>query len=150
MEMQLATLEGLLEPNDELATKNSRQHLEGKEETILRFYLVRVIETQPASGNDAMHMGMQGELLTPGMQDAEEANFRAEVPGIASHFQKSFRTGAKQQAIEKFFVLQRQACELCRKREDHMDVVRREKFLLTRSDPTVAGSGLTLRAVAEL
>src|ERR1700758_3805444 len=94
-----------------------------------------------------MHMGMQGELLTPGMQHAEEANFRAEVSGIASHFQKSFRAGAKQQAIEKFFVLQRQGCELCRKREDHMDVVRREKFLLTRSDPAVPGSGLTLRAV---
>src|SRR5208282_4107845 len=31
--------------------------------------------------------------------------------------------------------------------EDHMDVARREKFSLTRGDPTVAGSGLTLRAV---
>jgi hypothetical protein len=29
-----------------------------------------------------------------------------------------------------------------------VDVARREKFLLTRSDPAVPGSGLTLRAVA--
>src|ERR1700735_4214154 len=31
--------------------------------------------------------------------------------------------------------------------EDNMDVARREKFLTTRLEPTVAGVGLTLRAV---
>ena len=95
-----------------------------------------------------MHMGMQGKLLTPGMQHAEETDFRAEVSGIASHFEKSFRTATKQQAIDEFLVLQRQGCQLRRKREDHVNVARREEFLLTRGDPTVTGSGLTLRAVA--
>jgi hypothetical protein len=57
-----------------------------------------------------MHMGMQGELLTPGVQHAEETKFCAEVSGIARDFEKSFRTGAKQQAVDEFFILRRQGC----------------------------------------
>ena len=95
-----------------------------------------------------MHMGMQGELLTPGVQHAEETDFCTEMFGIARDFEKSFGTGAKQQAIEEFLILQHQGCQLRRKREDHVNVARWEKFLLTRGDPTVAGRGLTLRAVA--
>ena len=63
-----------------------------------------VIETQPTGGNDAVHMGMQVELLIPGMQDAEETNFRAEVPRITSDFEKRFGTGPEQQAIEELLV----------------------------------------------
>ena len=106
-----------------------------------------MIEAQPTSGNDAMHMGMQAELLTPGVQHTEETNFSAEVSGIASDFQKCFVTGPEQQAIDELLVLQSQVCQLRRQCENNMDVARRKKFLATRYDPTVAGSGLTLRAV---
>lgn len=52
-----------------------------------------------------MNVGMQAELLTPGVQHTEETNFGAQVSGIARHFEKSFRTGAKQQAVDDFSVL---------------------------------------------
>src|SRR5713226_6780177 len=94
-----------------------------------------------------MDMGMKPELLTPGMQHGEEAQFRAEVSRIASDFEKSFRTGAEQQIVDDFLVLQSQWSELRRKCEDHMDVVRREKFSLTCGDPPFPSAGLTLRAV---
>ena len=45
-----------------------------------------------------MDMGMEPELLIPGMQHGEEADFRAEVFRVASDFEKSFCTGAEQQA----------------------------------------------------
>jgi hypothetical protein len=54
-----------------------------------------VIGTQPTGGNDAMQMGMQGELLTPGVQHAEETDFCTEMFGIARDFEKSFRTGSE-------------------------------------------------------
>ena len=95
-----------------------------------------------------MDMGMKPELLIPGVQHGEEANFRAEVSRIASDFEKSFRTGAEQQIVDDFLVLQGQWRQLRRKCEDHMDVARREKFSSTCGDPTFPGSGLTLRAVA--
>ena len=58
----------------------------------------RVIERQPTGGNDAMDMGMESELLIPGMQHGEEADFRAEVLWIASDFEECLCTGAEQQS----------------------------------------------------
>jgi len=55
-----------------------------------------------------MHMGMKSELLIPGVQHAEETDFRAEMSGIASGFEKSFRTGAKQKIVDDLLVLQSQ------------------------------------------
>ena len=95
-----------------------------------------------------MDMGMEPELLIPGMQHGEEADFRAEVFRIASDFEKCFCTGAEQQIVDDFLVLQGQWSKLRRKCEDHMDVARREKFSLTCGDPAFAGRGLTLRAVS--
>src|SRR6202521_382945 len=88
-----------------------------------------------------MDMGMEPELLIPGMQHGEEADFRAEVFRTASDFEKCFCTGAEQQIVDDFLVLQSQWSELRRKCEDHMDVARGEKFSLTCR-------GLTLRAVS--
>ena len=95
-----------------------------------------------------MDMRMSVELLTPGMQHAEEANFRTEVFRIARNFLKGFRTGAKQEIVEDLFVLQdqwRQAVGQC---EDDVQVAGREQFSSTRSDPAFPSSDLTLRAVA--
>ena len=67
---------------------------------------------------------------------------------IASDFEKSFRTGTEQEIVDDLLVLQHQWRQLARKCEDHVHVARREKFSLTRGDPTFPSSGLTLRAVA--
>jgi hypothetical protein len=66
---------------------------------------VSVIETQPTGGNDAVDMGMQAQPLTPSVQHAEETDFRAEVFRITLDFEKCFRAGSEQQAIEQPFVL---------------------------------------------
>src|SRR5260221_3513839 len=95
-----------------------------------------------------MDMGMEPELLIPGMQHGEEADFRAEVFRISSDFEKCFCTGAEQQIVDDFLVLQSQWSKLWRKCEDHMDVARREKFSLPCGDPAFPGRGLTLRAVS--
>ena len=52
-----------------------------------------------------MNVRMNVELLTPGVQHAEEANLRAEVSRIACHFEKSFRTGTEQETVEDLLVL---------------------------------------------
>lgn len=147
-EVELAVLEGPLEAGDELAAKDSGENFEGKEETVSRVNPAGVIETESAGRNDAMHMRMQAELLIPGVQYAEEANFRTQVSGIASHLEKGFCTGAKQQVIEKPFVVLGQGHQLCRKCENHMDVRGWEKLLATRLDPAIPRRDLTLRAVA--
>ena len=56
-------------------------------------YVVKTVSA-PASRNDAMDMRVQTEPLIPRVQYAEETNFRALMSGIASDFEKGFRTGA--------------------------------------------------------
>ena len=93
-------------------------------------------------------MRVRGELLVPGMQDAEEADLCAEVSGIASDFQQRFCTGAEQEIVKDFLVLQYHRRQATRQGEDHMEIARGEKLLLTGSDPAVPSGGLTLRAMA--
>src|SRR5450755_2066261 len=49
--------------------------------------------------------------------------------------------------VQEFPVLQGERCQFMRQGKDNMDVARGEKLLTTRFEPTVAGVGLTLRAV---
>jgi hypothetical protein len=91
-----------------------------------------------------MDVRVNFEFLSPGVQDAEEADFCTEMLGIARNFEKGFGTGAKQEIVEDLLVLQNQGGQMTGKREDHMGVASREQFLTTRFDPAVAGSRLTL------
>src|SRR6266852_8805929 len=94
-----------------------------------------------------MDMRVGRELLTPGMQNAKEADFCTEVFGIAGHFEKGFRTGAKQEIVDDPLVLQDQGGQMTGKREDHMHVRRGKKFPATLFQPTIACARLTLWAV---
>ena len=105
MEVEPAVMEGLPENGDELAAKNAPKDLDREEKARARFYPMGVIETQPASRNDAVDMRVQTEPLIPRVQYAEETDFRAEVARIASDFEKGFRTGAEQHVIDDLFVL---------------------------------------------
>src|SRR6266566_5125184 len=131
----------------ELAAKDATEHRDGKKEIVAWFDPAGVIGGQSTGWHQAMDMRVGRELLTPGMQNAAEADFRTEVLGIAGHFEKSFRTGAKQEIVEDFLVLQDQGGQRTRKRENHMDVTRGEKLLATRCEPAVASSCLALWTV---
>ncbi len=53
-----------------------------------------------------MDMRVKLEFLIPGVQHAEEADFRAEVFWITRDLQKRLRTGAKQEIVDGLLVLQ--------------------------------------------
>jgi hypothetical protein len=147
MKIELAVMKGTLERFVEFAAKDSAEHLDGKKEIIAWFDPVRVIGRQPTGRHHAMYMRVKFEFLSPGVQDAEEADFCTEMLGIARDFQKSFRTGAKQEIVDDLLVLQDQWPQPVGQCEDHMDVTRWEKLLAPRCEPAIASSCLTLRAV---
>src|SRR5258708_30994667 len=147
MKVELAVSKGALERFVELSAKDVTEHLDGKKEIVAWFDPARVIGRESTGRHHAMYMRVKFEFLTPGMQNTEEADFCAEVFGIAGHFEESFCTGAKQEIVEDLLVLQNQRGQMTRKGEDHMDVARREKLLLTCCEPAIASSCLTLRAV---
>src|SRR6266704_6478447 len=104
--MESAVLQCSFKTSDELAAKHAAEHLDGKKEPVTRSNPALVIERQAAGRNHAMDMRVKTKLLIPGMQHAEEADLRAEMFGIASNFEKRFRTGAKQKIVNDLLVLQ--------------------------------------------
>ena len=70
-------------------------------------------------------MRVHFELLAPGVQHAEEADFRTEVSRVARHFAKGFRTNTKQKIVEDLLVLQDQWRQVTGQGEHDMGVGRR-------------------------
>jgi hypothetical protein len=94
-----------------------------------------------------MGMRVMFEFLIPGVEHIEEADLGVEMLGIASDLEEGFGTGLQQQIVEDFLVLQSERRQFMGQGEDNMNVARRQKFLTTRFEPTVASVGLTLWAV---
>ena len=132
VEAELAVVEGPFESGDKLAAENTTQHLSGEEEAIAGVDPALVIGGEAAGRDHAMDMGMMLQFLIPTMEHAEEADFSAEMAGIARHFEQRFSTGLEQQTVDHLLVLQSQRGEPPRKGEDHMDVGSRQKFAAAR------------------
>ena len=96
VESQPAVAKGALESRHKLAAKDATEYLDGEKEGLAIFDPTGVIEGESAGRNHAMDMRVKPELLIPGVQYAEETDFSTEMRGIASNFQKCFRTAAKQ------------------------------------------------------
>ncbi len=90
-------------------------------------------------------MRLQG--LSPGMQDAEESDLRAEMFGVGGHFQQGGRRGLEQESKQDLLILPDQRHEAVRHAEDQVVVAYRQEFLLPLMQPLLPGIGLTLRAV---
>src|SRR5256885_642291 len=103
-----------------------------------------VIWGQAAGWNHAVDMRMNLEILSPGMQDAEEPDLGAEMFGIGSDFHQSRGAGAKQKVVDDLLVLERQPRQFVRDRKDHMHVLHGQQFFAAIDKPLVAGIGLAL------
>ncbi len=106
MEAELALTEVAFQSDDKLAAKNLSEHRDGKKEASVRGHPNRVIGRQSAGGHHTVGMGVMFEFLIPGVEHTEEADFGAEMLGIAGDFEEGFGTGLQQQMVQDFLVLQ--------------------------------------------
>jgi hypothetical protein len=56
------------------------------------------------------------------VQDTEKADLGAEMSGVGGDFDQCVGTGAEEQTVDHFFVLQRQRCQLMGERENDMSI----------------------------
>lgn len=105
VELDLALVEGRLQCGDALAAKDTAENLHWQKERSSRRDPVRVVRSKPASGNDAMDMGMVQQSLVPCMEHAEEADLRAQVTRVASNLQQGCGTSMEEQVVDQPFVL---------------------------------------------
>ena len=96
MELQLSGRMGLLESFQKLATKDFPENVCGQEKAHApRAHPVRMKAIGTARSRDAVNVRMVLQLLIPGMQNAEETDFGAEVSGICSDFNQRLGAGTK-------------------------------------------------------
>ena len=89
-----------LQEIEELATKHAAEDLDWEEEGIFRMNPVGVAWIETAGGNDAVEMRMQSQVLSPGMQNAEEADLGSKVLGVCRNFEHGLRASAEEQIIK--------------------------------------------------
>src|SRR4051794_3208424 len=91
---------------NELAAEDLPENFDGEEKGILRTNPLRVVRREPPAWNDTVEMRMEQKILSPGVQNAEEADVGAQVFGIASDLQKRLRHSPEQEVIEFDLVLE--------------------------------------------
>ena len=65
-----------------------------------------VVRREPSAWNDTVEMRMEQKILSPGVQNAEEADVGAQVFRIASDLQKRLRHSTEQEVVEFDLVLE--------------------------------------------
>ena len=121
-EFQRTVGDGSAESIQKLATEDSGEHLLGQEEAWRARNPNGLIRGQPAGRHDTVDVGMELEVLTPGMQDAEETDPCAESFRIGSNLDQRIGHAAKQQGIECGRVLEEEWMELVGESEHHVEV----------------------------
>ncbi len=84
------------------------------------------------------------QVLSPGVQHAEKADFCSEVLWISRDLDECFGAGSEQQAVQSLLVLQSQRRQLMGKREDEVEVRHRKQVFGPLREPLFAGVGLAL------
>jgi hypothetical protein len=82
-------------------------------------------------------MGMELEVLTPGMKNGKDADACAKAPWISGDLQQSLRSCAKQHRIEELLVAQCNRRQLFRDGKDCMDVGHRQQAASLLQQPSI-------------
>jgi hypothetical protein len=89
-------------------------------------------------------MRMQVQILTPGVEHGEESDVSAQEPGIGGGFEQCARRRPEQNRVNLFTVLKRQAADLLRQREDHVEIGNGQKLGFSLREPPGARRSLAL------
>ena len=109
---------------------------------------VRVAWIEAASGNDAVEMRMQSQVLSPGVQNAEEADLGSEVLGVGRNFEHGLSAGAEEQIVEQPWIALAERVQLVGQGKDDVEVGHAEQILFAPCQPALACLGLALGTVA--
>ena len=80
------------------------------------------VKREAAARYDAVDVRMVLEVLSPGVQNAEQSHLGTEVLRVASDFEQRGGAGTKEQIVEHPLVLQHQKGQFMRQSEDDMEV----------------------------
>src|ERR1017187_10252519 len=138
MKLKFFLLVELLQASRELAAEDAAQCVNRQEKAARGIDPSGAIESQATGGNDVVNMGMMFEVLSPGMEHAEESDVGSEVFPIASQFEHRRGAGAIEQVVEQSLVLQCNSGQIMRQREDDVEIRNGQQFSRARRQPFCA------------
>jgi hypothetical protein len=94
----------LFEIIEKLIFEEFRQDPYGEEESFSTGNPALFFRGQATAGNDTVDMGMIQEILSPGVDNSDEAEVCPETLWIPGQFQKGLGDRAKEEVIEDFVV----------------------------------------------
>jgi hypothetical protein len=143
MEGQFSGAERSAKSGDELTPKHFAEHLHRKKEAVARANPGGLIKSEPSRRNYAVSMRMMLQVLTPRMEDAQEANVGPEMTRVCCYLQQRGCAGAEQQIVKNPLVLMSKGSKLMGNSEDDMRVRNGQKLFCSLFQPPLAGAGLT-------
>ena len=79
----------------ELGAEHGTERVDGQEEVVFRVNPVFMVRGESTCWNQAVYVGMKEQVLSPGVQDADESNLRAESFWVGRDFEHSRGTGSE-------------------------------------------------------
>ena|SRR5881394_1263316 len=122
---QVAARMSLPQTREKLASKECPQHTDRKQEVFASPDPTLAIGGQAATGDDAVHVGMEEQLTGPGMQHAGDAKLGAEPARIATEREQRFGRTGEEQVEEERPVGERERTQLGRQSKDDVKGVGR-------------------------
>ena len=126
-----ALSERLLEQSEILAAEDTAENLDGQKEGIPGMNPARVVFVETAGGNDAVEVRVQAQVLSPGVQDAEEADLGSEMLGICCDFEHGLSASPEEQIEEQPGISLTERVQRMRQSKDDVEVGHGKQVLLT-------------------
>jgi hypothetical protein len=146
-EPELARVERRLEAGQEKPAVETRQHLYRQKEAGAAADPAGPIGRWPATRHDAVDMGMMMQVLSPGVQDGDQPDLGAEMPGIGSDDAQRLGGCGEQDAIDDGLIVESDLGDRRRHSEDDVEVRHRQQLGLSVGQPLGTRQPLALRAV---
>ena len=137
-----------LQEIEKLAAEDAAEDLDGEEKGIFRMNPVRIAWIEAAGGNHAVEMRMQSQVLSPGVENAEEADLGSEVLGVGRNLEHGLSAGAKEQIVKQPWIALAERVQLVGQGKDDVEVGDAEQILFAPCQPSLACLGLALGTVA--
>ena len=128
VELERARREGLLQHRQEPPAEQPRQHPHGQEEARPAGDPALAIRREAPARHHTVQMRMVQQVLAPGVQDRDEADLGAQMPGVGGDRAQRLGGRTKQQVVDHRLVLVGDGGDLLGQREDHMEILDRQEL----------------------
>jgi hypothetical protein len=145
---QSPLMPGILQGLQKLTPDDLGERLNREQEVVSGCDPSFAIQTEPAPGYHQVQMGMQVEVLIPGVQDRSKADLGPQALIVPSQLQQSSRRGLKKQIVDEFRVAPGQHLEFMGRGDHQMEVMGGPNPLQALREPLGLLEALALGTVA--